>query len=55
MGEIGALSGLMVRYTDSGRLTAMGSHAECKMRRYSVEAAASALLQAVDTVRSRHV
>jgi glycosyltransferase involved in cell wall biosynthesis len=55
MGATGALSDLMVRYANSGNLSAMGGHAECKMRRYSVEAAAGALLHAVETVRSRHV
>lgn len=52
MGNVGDLSGLMVQYADSGRLAAMGQHARRKMRPYSVEAAAGALLQAVETVRS---
>ena len=54
MGDVDALSALMVQYADSGRLTAMGRNAKRKIESYSVEAAADTLLNAVDTVRSRH-
>jgi glycosyltransferase involved in cell wall biosynthesis len=53
MGYVDSLTGLMVRYTDPGRLAAMGQNAKSKMQSYSVPAAAAALLTAVEAVRSR--
>jgi len=53
MGNVAALSELMVRYSDSSQIAAMGKAAERKIERYSVEAAADGLLSAVETVRRR--
>jgi glycosyltransferase involved in cell wall biosynthesis len=54
MGDAGALSALMAHYADSGRLAAMGRNAARKIESYSVPAAASALLKAVELVENRH-
>jgi glycosyltransferase involved in cell wall biosynthesis len=53
MGDVEALSQLMVQYADPGRLAAMGQEAKRKIGSYSVPAAAEALLRAVEAVRSR--
>jgi glycosyltransferase involved in cell wall biosynthesis len=53
MGDVEALSQLMVQYADPARLAAMGQEAKRKIGSYSVPAAAEALLRAVDAVRSR--
>lgn len=53
MGDVAALSSLMVQYADPVMLAAMGQNARRKIESYSVPAAASALLDAVDTVRGR--
>jgi glycosyltransferase involved in cell wall biosynthesis len=53
MGNVDALTSLMVRYADSGRLAEMGQNAKNKMQSYSVPAAADALLTAVEAVRRR--
>jgi glycosyltransferase involved in cell wall biosynthesis len=53
MGDIGALSALMVQYAASGRLTAMCRNAAESVEAYSVQAAATSLLKAVETVRRR--
>jgi glycosyltransferase involved in cell wall biosynthesis len=50
MGDVEALAALMLHH---GNLAAMGRHAQRKIESYSVEAAASAMLNAVDTVRRR--
>jgi len=54
MGDAGALAALMGRYADSGTLTAMGRNATRKIESYSVPAAATALLRAVDLVEKHH-
>jgi len=53
MGNVDALAELLVQYADPGRLEAMGRNAKRKIESYSVSAAADALLEAVETVRSR--
>jgi glycosyltransferase involved in cell wall biosynthesis len=53
MGNVDGLAELMARYADPGRLEAVGRNAKRKIESYSVPAAADALLEAVETVRSR--
>jgi glycosyltransferase involved in cell wall biosynthesis len=53
MGNVEALSALIVQYADAGRLAAMGQNAKRKIEAYSVPAAADALLSAVETVQGR--
>ena len=53
MGDVDDLARLLVEYADSGRLASMGAAAKRKMEAYSVPAAASALANAVETVRRR--
>jgi glycosyltransferase involved in cell wall biosynthesis len=50
MGDVEALAARLLHH---GNLAAMGRNAQRKIESYSVEAAASAMLKAVDTVRSR--
>jgi glycosyltransferase involved in cell wall biosynthesis len=51
MGDVGALSALMVQYADTGRLNTMGRSAAESVESHSVQAAATALLQAVEMVQ----
>lgn len=53
MGDVEALSQLMVQYADPARLAAMGQEAKRKIGSYSVPAAAEALLSAVEAIGSR--
>jgi glycosyltransferase involved in cell wall biosynthesis len=53
-GDIAGMAKMMVQYADSDRLAAMGHIASHKIESYSVEAAAKALLSAVNTVERRH-
>lgn len=53
VGEVNTLSSLLVRYAHSGALATMGRNAQRKIEGYSVEAASSALLKAVETVENR--
>jgi glycosyltransferase involved in cell wall biosynthesis len=53
MGDVAALSARMLQHAASGRLAAMGRSAKRKIASFSVEAAAGALLGAVDSVRRR--
>jgi glycosyltransferase involved in cell wall biosynthesis len=53
MGNVDALAELMAQYADPAKLAAMGQNAKRKIESYSVPAAADALLDAVEIVRSR--
>jgi glycosyltransferase involved in cell wall biosynthesis len=53
MGDIGALTGALVLYGDSARLSAMGGQAARKIQTHSVDRAAGALWDAVETIGRR--
>jgi glycosyltransferase involved in cell wall biosynthesis len=52
-GNVDALANLMTQYAQPARLAAMGENARRKIDRFSVPAAANALMSALETIGSR--